>query len=160
MTRFEKDTYRYALKAAIADYEGFGEQRRKLEEDMDEVDDARAKLRRTITALAILCGESPYFDPLGITDSCMEVMANETQEVSTTDVLKRLDEMGFDLSSQKNPAASVHTVLSRLAEKGKINKVEDANTITWLGPKFSPPDEHFGADVSQQVEISEEDIPF
>lgn len=148
MTTIQKDQYRYILKEAIADYEAFGKELRRLEEETDEVNDARAKLRRTITALAALCGESPYFDPLGITDSCMEAMAEEMREVSTTDVVKTLENMGFDFSSQKNPAASVHTVLSRLADKGKITKGDDASTITWRGPKFG------------KSEIPDKDIEF
>lgn len=145
--RIDKDNYRQDLKSAIADYEAFKDRRQELEVETDEVDDTLAKLRRTITALAALCGDSPYFDPLGITESCMEAMAKETREVSTGDVIKALEDMGFDLSLQKNPAASVHTVLSRLADKGKITKVGHPNdAITWKGPKFG--------------EISDDDIPF
>lgn len=149
MTQVDKDAYRHTLKAAIADYEAFIKRERELEEETDEVQGTLADLRRTITALAKLSGQSSYFDPLGITESCMEVMARETQEVSTTDVVKKLEDMGFDLPAQKNPAASVHTVLSRLAEKGKIEKGQDqSGAISWRGPKYrSPvsPLEAFGA---------------
>jgi predicted transcriptional regulator len=62
--------------------------------------------------------------------------------------------MGFDLSSQKNPAASVHAVLTRLAEKGQIKKITDDNgEVTWRGPNFDE-------DYAQQMEISDDDIPF
>jgi hypothetical protein len=77
-------------------------------------------------------------------------MDAETEEVSTQDVVKRLEGLGFDLASQKNPAASVHAVLSRLAEKKKIEKItsEDNNAITWRGPNYAP------------FEPSDDDIPF
>jgi hypothetical protein len=108
------------------------------------------RLRRTITALAAMCSESPWMDALGITDSCMEVMEAETDEVTTVEVVKKLEEMGFELSSQKNPAASVHAVLSRLCEKGKLVKVTAPNgSISWQGPNYNP-----------DQGITDDDIPF
>ncbi len=76
-------------------------------------------------------------------------METEPSEVSTQDVVKNLEELGFDIASQKNAAASVHSVLSRLAEKGKIQKItnEETKAISWRGPHYTN-------------EISDDDIPF
>lgn len=77
-------------------------------------------------------------------------MTVERSEVSTQSVLRSLESIGFDISSQKNAAASVHTVLTRLAEKGKIEKVagKDSGTVLWRGPNYDP------------QSISDDDIPF
>ena len=73
-------------------------------------------------------------------------------KMSTTDVVKWLEDMGFDLASQKNAAASVHAILTRLAEKEKIKKIagDDAKSVMWTGPKFDP----------SIYEITDDDIPF
>jgi hypothetical protein len=117
-----------------------------------------ANLRKTITALAAMCSEEPWSDSLGIKDSCLEVMTIEKTTVSTQDVVKRLEAMGFDLSSQKNPAASVHSVLSRLAADEEIEKrTDDKGGVTWRGPNY---DERVDNEFSQSAEISDDDIPF
>jgi hypothetical protein len=119
--------------------------------------DDLAKLKRTITALAAMCSVEPWIDELGITESCEEVMALERSEVSTGLVVKRLEGMGFDFSSTKNPSASVHSILSRLATKGKIKKITDeAGAVTWRGPHYEEPADDF----AQSAEISDDDIPF
>jgi hypothetical protein len=126
---------------------------RKIQLESNELTLKIAKLRRTITALAAQCSdEAPWADPLGITDACMEAMENTPFAMSTTDVVKALEDMGFDLHSQKNAAASVHAILSRLAEKEKIQKIlaDDNKTVTWRGPNYDP----------KLNEITDDDIPF
>jgi len=66
-------------------------------------------------------------------------MESETDELTTQDVAKKLENMGFDMSSQKNASASVHAILSRLAERGKIEKITaDGGAVSWRGPKYDP----------------------
>ena len=91
-------------------------------------------------------------DALGITESCVEVMEGAVFEMSTQDVVKALEDMGFDLTSQKNAAASVHAILSRLAERKKIEKItsEENGAVVWRGPNYDP----------AVAEISDDDIPF
>lgn len=126
----------------------------ELERRVYWLKDDLSKLRRTITALAMTCSEEPWADALGIRDSCVEVMTVELVTVTTAEVTRKLEAMGFDLSSQKNAAASVHKVLDRLADKGEIQKVEeDNNTIKWRGPNY---DEEY----EKSLEISDDDIPF
>lgn len=144
-------TYRTALKEARADFQNSTERLQRAQNEALEMTQKIAKLRRTITALAAMCSETPWGDPLGITDSCLEVMETARYEMSTTDVVRRLEEMGFELGSQKNIAASVHSVLSRLAEKEKIEKVvSHDNRVSWKGPNFDDSDQG----------ITDDDIPF
>jgi len=142
------DIYRNALKEARSSFSSSTQRLRKIEAEAEELRLKLTRLRRTITALAAQCSEAPSIDALGITDSCLEVMENTPYMLSTTDVVKNLEEMGFDLASQKNISASVHAILTRLAEKDKIKKVQydDTKSVMWTGPKF--------------VEITDDDIPF
>lgn len=144
--------FRSSLKEARALFDKETNELGDLETKVFWLKDDISKLRKTITALAAMCSESPWADALGITDSCMEAMTVERGEVSTQDVIRKVEAMGFDLSSQKNPAASVHSVLTRLANKGKITKIEDeAGAVSWRGPNY----EEAGA-----TEITDDDIPF
>lgn len=146
--------FRNSLKEARALFDKESAELGEVENRAYWLKDDLSKLRKTITALAAMCSESPWSDALGITDSCMEVMTVEKVEVSTQDVVRRLETMGFDLSSQKNPAASVHSVLTRLAEKGKIEKkTDEGGAVTWRGPNY---DEEY----AKSTGITDDDIPF
>lgn len=130
-------TYRAALTEAKVAFEKAMRRLHEISWEQTALEMEVAKLKRTITALAALCSESPWADELGITDSCIEVMNVERTEVTTAEVVKALEQIGFDLASQKNAHASVHTVLTRLAKKGTISKVE-GEPARWRGPKFDP----------------------
>ena len=59
--------------------------------------------------------------------------------MTTADVVAALDQAGFDLASQKNAAASVHSVLTRLSFKEKITRIqEEGKAASWRGPNFDP----------------------
>jgi predicted nuclease with TOPRIM domain len=148
----EIEVYREALKEARSSFDSATARLKAIAKETAELESKVARLRRTITALAAMCSESPGIDALGITDACMEAMSDIPWEMTTQDVLRGLEEMGFDLASQKNAAASVHAILSRLAEKGKIQKKlgDDNKTVAWLGPDFDP----------AMAEITDDDIPF
>lgn len=132
-------TYRTALKEARASFNQATKRLDEIEKETRRVKSDISKLRRTITALAAMCSEEPMIDSLGITDSCIEVMREQDGTVSTMDVVKELEAKGFDLASQKNAPASVHAILSRLAGKGTIKKIEgDEGSVGWRGPNYDP----------------------
>lgn len=139
MTDNQQNGYKVALKQARASFDEAKTQREALGLQINMLDDHIAKLRRTITALAAMCSEDPQFDDLGITDAVIEFMEGQDREMSTNEVVEGLKNMGFDLSSQRNPAASVHAILSRIAEQGKIEKMKKENRgVHWRGPKYDP----------------------
>ena len=125
MTPSQTATYKAALKEARTAFDRASERLAEISMESHRLTGEIARLRRTITALAALCSEEPGFDDLGITEACSEVMENEQFEVSTAGVVKALEDMGYDLSSQKNASASVHAILSRMANQGKIQRVKD-----------------------------------
>jgi len=142
------EIFRTALKEARASFDISSKRLSAIESEAARLKKDIAQLRRTITALAAQCSEDPQVDELGITEACSDVMERAWGQLSTQDVVKNLEELGFDLSSQKNVAASVHTILSRMAAKGKIEKVNsNENTpVFWRGPNYA--------------ESSDDDIPF
>lgn len=145
----EIEAYRIALKRARAEFDGATSRLLSITLESQRLGAQIGKLKRTITALAAMCSESPWLDALGITDSCLEVMETETEELTTNEVIRKLEGMGFDLSSQKNPAASVHAILSRLATQEKITKVtSEDGSVTWQGPNYA------------STGITDDDIPF
>src|ERR1019366_2152959 len=140
VTNQQTSTYKAALKEARADFDRATKRLGEITHESTVLQDEINRLRGTITALAALCTEAPGLDDLGITESCMEVMESQVCEVTTADVVGFLEARGFDIGSQKNAPASVHAVLSRLARKGKIVRVEDENTngVQWRGPNYDP----------------------
>jgi hypothetical protein len=152
MTESQVELYRAALKEARASFDSATRRLGDIESEAVRRRKEISQLRRTITALAAQCSEDPWSDALGITESCAEVMDEAIWEMSTQDVVRALENRGFDLASQKNAAASVHAVLSRLAEKKKIEKItkEENKTTAWRGPNYD----------ASAAEISDDDIPF
>jgi hypothetical protein len=148
-----------------------------LQIEKEALEETLARLRKTITALSAMCSENPALDQFGITDSVMAVMTDTPFSFTTGEVVNSLEAMGFDLSSQKNAQASVHSVLTRLANKGKLVRVanpkknQQGHPFEWRGPKWNR-----GRDVAagfcdldepaqQQNEeneesLTEDDIPF
>jgi len=156
VTQDQIATYRAALKEARASFDRVTSRLGEIQVESFHLKGDAERLRRTITALAAMCSEDPLVDHLGITESCLEVMEIRKTAASTADVVAALERRGFDLASQKNPAASVHAILSRLARKGKIEKLEtnvvgnSGRTMAlWKGPNFDP-----------NATIGDEDIPF
>lgn len=150
MTKEDTAVYREALAKARAQFDSASKRLEAAQLEAIELTKDISRLKRTITALAAMCSESPGFDHLGITDACMEVMEAQKTLATTTDVVRALESIGFELSGQKNASASVHAVLGRLAAKGKIAKVveQDGNLVRWQGPNYDP------------TAISDDDIPF
>lgn len=136
-TAEELQTYRSALTQARTSFDKAKKRLDEITRESHRLNREMGGLRRTITALAAMCSEEPWNDSMGITEACTEVMEAEILEVSTQDVVREIENLGFDMASQKNAAASVHAILSRLAEKGKIQKImDDEKNITWRGPQY------------------------
>jgi len=86
-----------------------------------------------------MCSEEVDFASQGITELCKEVMNESEFELTTNEVVKAIEEIGFDLASQKNASASVHAILSRMAQRGEIQKITNQdNAVCWRGPKYDP----------------------
>ena len=104
--------YQTALEAAIHEYESLGEQRRAIDQRLDQ-------LAQTIGTLSRLLGFTPT-QPLGLTDACRLIYRNAGLPLSPTEVRDRLRSIGVDLSIYSNEMAAIHTVIKRLNEAGEL----------------------------------------
>jgi len=132
----DQTTYLKALDEARQQFKAVTERQTLLQSQLVETTNEIGRLRRTITALSAICSENATFDDLRITVAVTEVMTEERALVTTADVVQRLEEIGFDITSQKNVRASVHTILQRLARRQLIERVDYEKTIRWKGPKY------------------------
>jgi hypothetical protein len=104
--------YRTALQAAVQEYESLGEQRRAIDQRLDQ-------LAQTIGTLSRLLGYTPT-QPLGLTDACRLVYRSAGVPLSPTELRDRLRSIGVNLSVYSNEMAAIHTVVKRLNEAGEL----------------------------------------
>ena len=168
MTKDELDLYREALAKARGSFDTSSMELAENEREHARLELDIANLRKTITALSAMCSEEPGIDKLGITDSVIGAMSETPFSWTTAEVVSALDGMGFDLTSQKNAQASVHAVLARLAQKGKIARVanarksEQGHPWEWRGPRYNAEQDEAAGYCYKPDEqpITDDDIPF
>jgi hypothetical protein len=101
-----------------------------------------AHLRRLIVSLAVMLGEAPEMEAMGITDACRTVMKTANIPLKLRNVCDRLSHAGFDANAQDNLAASVQAVLNRLVDKQEIQREEidvagGKKVIVYVGPNVT-----------------------
>jgi hypothetical protein len=138
MADADTTTFMMSLKAARLSFASATLRLKALVDEQASLQEDVIRLRRTIAALSAMCSESPALDNLGITDSCAQVMEAAMDTMTTKNVVRALDAMGFDLASQKNATALVHSVLARLALTEKIERTSSGSEIVWKGPNYDP----------------------
>jgi len=123
------DDYRRALEAAVKEYEGLGEERRRIDGRLGE-------LAQTIATLSRLCGFAATVQ-WGLTDACRTVLRYGGHAMSPVELRDRLKSIGFDLGRYTNDLAAVHTVLKRLNDAGEIRFMTNgvgAKSYIWEKP--------------------------
>jgi hypothetical protein len=99
-------------------------------------------LRAIVRGLEGLSGEEiKKLEPLndfGLTDACREVLKSDFNFMGAMEVRDALVERGFVLDHYKNPLASIHITLRRLAESGELeSKSEQGKTLyRWKPHRF------------------------
>lgn len=103
------------------------DRRDDLEAQLDEVKKQIHNVDKIITHLMPIAGEAITADipTLGLTDAIRKIMEQSKDRMSATDVHDELKHHRFDFSQYSQPAASIHTVLRRLAKKGEIAAEKD-----------------------------------
>lgn len=137
MGRPDLDGYRASLEKVRRDLLDRLDEQEAVHQRLDELREEISALRRIVAGLSDYCGV-PNEKWIGLTEACSEVMAQQETTVSTNEVVKALEDMGIDMGAQKNASASIHAILTRLAKRGEIIKVDDGKNVTWKGPKFDP----------------------
>lgn len=92
-----------------------------------------ARLERTVMALTSLV-DDPKVDPaMGITEAIKAALRSAyPRGVYPTALRRALEDAGFDFSNQKNPMASIHSILKRLQKQGHIeSQTSGDGRTTW-----------------------------
>ncbi len=109
------DSYRKALEDARKELADTQRQIAQLEQKTYD-------LRQTVATLAKLCGEpSGIEEELGFTDAVRTVLRGNGQ-MTVSEVIDGLEDIGFPVHKQVAKDASVRTVLNRLVEAGEAGK--------------------------------------
>ena len=125
--------YKQALAKAFKDYA-------ELVQQLHELNLRKAQLTETIRALNSLCSKPPSVNSLSLSDAIRLVFANSGQFMTPLEVRGRLKEFGYDLSKFKNPLASIHTALERMAEAEELSRGEDEDQKSFeAGDKLKKP---------------------
>lgn len=106
--------------------------RRDLKESYrtrEELDRRIAKLRQTVVTLGALCEQDPLqtfrrFVPRGanLTDAVENAIMATSEPLSAADIRGVLEDLGYRFQSN-NPLASIHSVINRLLEQKRIERV-------------------------------------
>lgn len=116
------ERYREAYELVKADYESADARVERAERELAEAITNREDVRRALAALATLCGELANDEPLGLTDAIREVFNQSGESLTSAEVRGRLEISRFNLKTQKNPDASIATVIKRLEEAGEVRR--------------------------------------
>lgn len=76
--------------------------------------------------------------PSGMTDAVMRTLSFKEWR-SAAQVREALIKSGYDLSTQVNPLASIHTTLRRLANDGRVETKEDEGRSVYRRRGMPPP---------------------
>jgi phage shock protein A len=129
------DTYRETLERAKQDLLSARQEREQTIKKQDELEKRIIELRRTVAALAALCGEAfDEDDEFGLTDSIRMALKTHGGALNAKQVEARLLQLGYKTKSP-NLLASVHTVLKRLVLKGEVDDsavMDNKQAYQWI----------------------------
>jgi len=143
------------------------EELEKLTTERQRIDRRIAKLQGDIVHLSALCGvevEDPI-KQLGLTDAIRYIFGREERALSRQQVVEIL-EHSYDVSSYKNLAANVHTIVRRLLKSGQIKpvlnallgKIGDPETYVWAKNSMPPPPPALPTTKREPVEVESSSV--
>jgi Arc/MetJ-type ribon-helix-helix transcriptional regulator len=140
------DKYREALNQAIAEVSETRKALDDLQAQREQKEKRLVELREFIVATSKMLGEDYAADEediLGLTDAVRQAYKTSPVAISHVGVAKHFAKIGYDLSKYDSPAsatASIHKVVSRLAEKREIIPTgvnTDGRTVyKWAGTRM------------------------
>ena len=125
----------------------------RASKEVSEAHDATIQLRRTVTALAVLCGENVE-DSMGLTEAVRTLAPTKGWWPLPT-FKAQIEALGVSLADLKNPDASVLSVLSRLVAAEEFQTAiakmgtPPTDTRIWRKKVAAAP-----------KEVKDDDIPF
>src|SRR6266478_1267368 len=129
----ERSYYKQARDKALKDY-------KEISRQIHELNLRKGQLRETILALNSLCSRLPHVESLVLSNAIRVVYATTTRFLSAIEVKGKLEDLGYNVSRFKNPLASIHTALERMAKTDELSKREDEDEKKFeAGKKLKKP---------------------
>jgi hypothetical protein len=129
----ERSYYKQARDKALKDY-------REISRQIHELNLRKGQLRETITALNSLCSRLPNVESLSLSNAIRVVYATANRFLTPIEVKGKLEDLGYNVSRFKNPLASIHTALERMAKTDELSKREDEDEKKFeAGKKLKKP---------------------
>ncbi len=136
------EDYRKAYESAAKELNDLLEQQEKAESRI-------MALRKTMNTLSTLCQQEGIdlsrIDQIysrllkvvesSLTDDIHRIISNADEPLTTSEVREQLNELGGSLAEHRNPLASIHAILNRLEENGRVFETVKAGRKAWR-PKF------------------------
>jgi hypothetical protein len=139
--------FKAALDKAMADWNDLARKEKEMVV-------RKAQLKATIIALSALCSDLPDINALSLSDAIRLMIRSTGGGLSPIGIRDKLDEMGFDLKKFKNPLASIHTAVNRLADSGEFARLPNDEEKVEAGEnlKSLPTEAFWNAVVENAVE--------
>lgn len=132
------EDYRKAYKTAADELE-------KLLAQQEQVEERILALRKTLNVLATLCQQEGLntseldqkFATLekairsSLTDDIFGIVSAARVPLTTADVRQELNKLGGSLAEHSNPLATISSILSRLAENGRLHETVKDGKKAW-----------------------------
>jgi hypothetical protein len=148
--------YRQAFEQAKADLARAVARTTAAEKAAVTARDEAIHLRRTVAALAVLCGEDVE-DSMGLTEAVRVVFQSRDLWITLKDLKEQVEALGVSLADLKNPDASVLSVLNRLVAAGEIYAGTRKAAAGQAAVRFWKP---AAKKAEQEKSSADDDIPF
>jgi hypothetical protein len=119
-----------------------------LQEELGECLATQEQLEKRIVAVRVMIGglsnalnqTFDEADELGLTDAVRQAFKTNSTPLEPTALRTRLQQLGFNTKKYGNFMASLHTIISRLAQSGEIKQQQiPGNKIGYVWAKPTPP---------------------
>jgi prefoldin subunit 5 len=142
-------TYHEAYAAAAGELES-------LLKDQERIEERVLSLRKTMNALATLISQHEGKDKnfmdyahaqmrelvdTGLTRDVQRIVTASPQPLTASEIRTELNELGGSLAELSNPLATIHAILNRLSESGRVKETLKDGKKAWTrrGVRMSSP---------------------
>ena len=117
----DREFLKDALDRLTRHYEAADETRRVALREM-------VKAQAAIRAIYALATDEPLEFSGTLADACRQVYRTSTKPMTPVEARNAIVALGYNLTQHKNPLASIHSVLKRLAKSGNLKHVTESVT--------------------------------
>jgi len=158
-------------KSFVEAYGAAASELESLLKEQDRIEERILALRKTMNALAILIGQHEGKDKnfadyaaaqmrdlvdTSLTTDIHRIVAAAKGPLTASEIRTELNELSGSLAEHSNPLATIHAILSRLSESGRVNEtIKDAKKA-WVRVERPAPIANVFAARMNQIAASED----